>query len=89
MAYGLIVGHMAGRTWAAGADFSLADCAAAPALFYAGIVEPWGEERRELGAYFERLVARPSVARTLAEARPFFDYFPYRELMPARFLEEA
>ena len=89
MAYGLIEGHMAGRSWAAGADFSLADCAAAPALFYAGIVEPWGEERRELGAYFERLVARPSVARTLSEARPFFEYFPYRELMPARFLEEA
>lgn len=89
MAYGLIEGHMAGRNWAAGADFSLADCAAAPALFYAGIVEPWGEERRELGAYFERLVARPSVARTLSEARPFFEYFPYRELMPARFLEEA
>ncbi|MBB3891635.1 glutathione S-transferase [Phenylobacterium haematophilum] len=89
MAYGLIEGHMAGRSWAAGADFSLADCAAAPALFYAGIVEPWGEERRELAAYFERLVARPSVARTLSEARPFFEYFPYRELMPARFLEEA
>ena len=89
MAYGLIEGHMAGRNWAAGADFSLADCAAAPALFYAGIVEPWGEERCELGAYFERLVARPSVARTLSEARPFFEYFPYRELMPARFLEEA
>ena len=68
---------------------ALADCAASPALFYAGIIEPWGEERGELGAYFERLLARPSVARTLAEARPFFDYFPYRELMPARFLEEA
>lgn len=89
MAYGLIDGHMAGRTWAAGEAFSLADCAASPALFYAGIVEPWGEERGELGAYFERLIARPSVARTLAEAQPFFDYFPYRELMPARFLEEA
>ncbi|CAN7220947.1 glutathione S-transferase family protein [Phenylobacterium sp. LjRoot164] len=89
MAYGLIDGHMAGRTWAAGEAFSLADCAAAPALFYAGIVEPWGEERRELDAYFERLLARPSVARTLTEARPFFEYFPYRELMPARFLEEA
>ncbi len=89
MAYGLIEGHMAGRTWAAGEAFSLADCAASPALFYAGIVEPWGEERGELGAYFERLIARPSVARTLAEAQPFFDYFPYRELMPARFLEEA
>ena len=73
----------------AGEAFSLADCAATPALFYAGIVAPWGEEQGALGAYFERLVARPSVARTLAEARPFFDYFPYRELMPARFLEEA
>ena len=89
MAYGLIDGHMAGRTWAAGEAFSLADCAAAPALFYAGIVEPWGEEQSELAAYFERLLARPSVARTLTEARPFFEYFPYRELMPARFLEEA
>lgn len=86
MAYGLIDGHMAGRTWAAGEAFSLADCAATPALFYAGIVEPWGDERRELGAYFERLLARPSVARALDEARPFFQYFPYRELMPARFL---
>ena len=89
MAYDLIDGHMAGRTWAAGEAFSLADCAATPALFYAGIIAPWGEERGALAAYFERLVARPSVARTLAEARPFFDYFPYRELMPARFLEEA
>ena len=89
MAYGLIDGHMAGRSWAAGEAFSLADCAATPALFYAGIVAPWGEEQGALGAYFERLVARPSVARTLSEARPFFEYFPYRELMPARFLEEA
>ena len=89
MAYGLIDGHMAERTWAAGEAFSLADCAATPALFYAGIVAPWGEEQGALGAYFERLVARPSVARTLAEARPFFEYFPYRELMPARFLEGA
>ena len=89
MAYGLIDGHMAGRSWAAGEAFSLADCAAAPALFYAGIVAPWGEEQGALAAYFERLVARPSVARTLAEARPFFEYFPYRELMPARFLEGA
>ena len=89
MAYDLIDGHMAGRTWAAGEAFSLADCAATPALFYAGIIAPWGEERGALAAYFERLVARPSVARTLAEARPFFEYFPYRELMPARFLEGA
>ena len=87
MAYDLIDGHMAGRTWAAGEAFSLADCAAAPALFYAGIVEPWGEDQGGLDGYFERLLARPSVARTLKEAQPFFDYFPYRERMPARFLQ--
>lgn len=87
MAYRMIDRHMAGRTWAAGEAFSLADCAAAPALFYAGIIAPWGEEQVELAGYFERLVARPSVARSIDEARPFFDYFPYRELMPARFLE--
>lgn len=89
MAYAMVDRHMVGRTWAAGELFSLADCAAAPALFYAGIVVPWGDQRTMLAAYFERLLARPSVARTLAEARPFFEYFPYRELMPARFLEEA
>ena len=89
VAYAMADRQAAKAPWAAGDTFSLADCAAAPALFYAGIIAPWGEEQRALGAYFERLVARPSVARTLAEAQPFFDYFPYRELMPARFLEEA
>lgn len=85
-AYGMVERHMAERTWAAGESFSIADCAASPALFYAGILEPFPPANRNLAAYFERLLERPSYARTLAEARPYFDLFPFREAMPARFL---
>lgn len=84
-AYGMIETRMAERTWVAGEDFSLADCAAAPALFYAGIVAPFPAGHVNLAAYFERLVARPSFARVLTEARPYFGMFPFRDDMPARF----
>jgi glutathione S-transferase len=83
-AYAMIEAHLDGRTWAAGDDFSMADCAAAPALFFAGILEPFGEHDR-LSAYFERLLARPSYARALAEAQPHFLNFPYYDDMPERF----
>lgn len=86
-AYGMIDRNMADKTWAAGADFTIADCAAAPALFYAGIIFPFPTTHKNLGAYFERLLARPSVARVIREARPFFQYFPFKELMPQRFLD--
>jgi glutathione S-transferase len=67
--------------------FGIADCAAAPALFYALIVEPRSAaEHPRLLAYFERLVARPSFQRVLDEARPWFGNFPLREAIPARFL---
>jgi glutathione S-transferase len=85
-AYDMIERHMAGKTWAVGESFSIADCAAAPALFYAGIVEPFSEARPNVAAYFERLLKRPSFARTLAEARPYFHMFPFKDEMPARFL---
>lgn len=88
-AYEMLERQLAGHEWAVGDGFSLADCAAAPALFYASIVEPFGNGRPALGAYFERLLARPSVFRTIAEARPYFGNFPYREAMPARFLLDA
>ncbi|KRD77243.1 glutathione S-transferase family protein [Lysobacter sp. Root983] len=88
IAYGMVERRMAGRVWAAGDSFGLADCAAAPALFYAGIVSPFGEAYPQLGAYFERLLQRPSYARVLNEARPYFTLFPYYERMPARFLAE-
>ncbi len=86
-AYGMIERQVTGRTWAAGEELSIADCAAAPALFFAQIVAPApAASHPQLGAYFERLVARPSVRRVLDEARPYFRYFPFRDAIPARFL---
>jgi glutathione S-transferase len=87
-AYAMIEDRMAGRTWACGEAFTLADCAALPGLFFAGIVHPFPPSSENLTAYFERLLARPSVRRTLAEARPFFSMFPYRDAMPERFLRD-
>lgn len=72
-----IVESVAGtREWAADDEFGLADCAAMPALFYADKVMPFGDDYPEARALLERLKARPSVARVLAEAEPYFQYFP-------------
>jgi glutathione S-transferase len=84
-AYDLADQRLAGRTWAIGDAFTLADCAAAPALFYADIAHPFSTGHPHLAAYFERLLARPSFARCLVEARPYFVDFPLRDRMPARF----
>ncbi|MES3000519.1 MAG: glutathione S-transferase family protein [Pseudomonadota bacterium] len=86
MAYEPIEQRLEGRTWACGDAFTMADCAAAPALFYASTLVPFPAANTRLAAYFERLVQRPSVARTLEEAKPFFQYYPFREALPARFL---
>jgi glutathione S-transferase len=67
---------MAGREWAAGDAFSLADCAAAPALFYADWTHPIGETFANVRAYRRRLLARPSFARAVDEARPYRPLFP-------------
>jgi glutathione S-transferase len=67
--------HMEGREWAAG-GFSLADCATGPALFYADWVHPIPERHAALRAYRARLLARPSIARAVEEARPFRANFP-------------
>ena len=75
LAYDMIETRMAGRTWAAGDGFSLADCAAAPALFYADGRVPIGD-RPNVRAYLERLKARPSYARALKEAEPYFHMVP-------------
>ena len=76
LAYGWLEGHLADRTWAAGAAFSLADCAAAPALFYADWTHPIAERYPVLRAYRARLLARPSFARAVDEARPYRPLFP-------------
>ena len=62
--------------WAVGAAFTLADCAAAPALFYSDWIEPIGERRPRLAAYRARLLAHPAVSRAVEEARPYRHYFP-------------
>ena len=67
---------MATREWAAGNRFSLADCAAAPFLFYADWTQPIGDAHRNVIAYRRRLLARPSFARAVDEARPYRHYFP-------------
>jgi glutathione S-transferase len=74
--YAMIEQQMATGTWAMGEAFGLADCAAAPCLFYGNLVEPFGNGHRNLSAYFERLKARPSFARVLQEAEPYFKMFP-------------
>ena len=74
--YDMIEQQMAGGRWAMGEAFGLADCAALPALFYGNVVEPLGERHGNAAAYLERLKARPSVARVLTEAEPYFKLFP-------------
>ena len=62
--------------WAVGENFTLADCAAAPALFYADKVMPFAASHPSAAAYLERLKRRPSFARVLEEAKPYFELFP-------------
>jgi len=73
--YDIFESQLTGSEWAMGPEFGLVDCAAAPPLFYCSQVERFGE-RKKLTAYFERLKARPSFARVLKEAEPYFAMFP-------------
>jgi glutathione S-transferase len=75
-AYPVVEMQLAGGTWLCGDAFGLADCAAAPALYYANKVQPLGDEHAATKGYLERLKARPSFARVLEEAEPFFRFFP-------------
>ncbi|HUS23630.1 MAG TPA: glutathione S-transferase family protein [Candidatus Binatia bacterium] len=75
-AYRWLDGRLAGREWAAGREFTLADCAAAPSLFYADWVHPVPETLPALRACRARLLQRPSFARCVDEARPYRDFFP-------------
>jgi glutathione S-transferase len=75
-AYEWLEARMADRQWAAGENFSLADCAAAPSLFYADWSHPLGDRFPSVSAYRGRLLARPSFARAVDEARPYRKYFP-------------
>jgi len=75
--YGIVDSEMAAHapTWAIGEAFTLADCAAAPPLFFANKLVPFAQHKH-LSAYFDRLSKRPSVARAFSEAEPFLKFFP-------------
>ncbi len=75
-AYAWLEARLAGKTWAAGEDFTMADCAAAPSLFYADWTHRISEDFPLLRAYRARLLARPSFARAVDEARPYRKNFP-------------
>jgi glutathione S-transferase len=76
-AYAVLEEQLAGRPWTAGAAFGLADCAAAPALFYARVVHRWDEEQHaNITRYYRELATRPSFARVIDEARAYRDLFP-------------
>lgn len=87
--YGMLDRQLENRTWLASPEFSLADCAAAPALFYASTLEPFPDDRTHLNAYFDRLMNRPSVQRVIDEARPYFSLFPFAQDIPQRFRQRT
>ena len=80
-AYALIEAQLgrSGGPWITGAAFTLADCAAVPALFYATSIEPLTSPHTRLADYFARLLQRPSVWRTLDEARPYLSMYPFHD----------
>lgn len=88
MAYAMVEQQLRdGRDWIAGEHFSVADCAATPSLFYASTLVPFADNPH-LHAYFERLVMRPAAKRVFSEARPWLQYYPFAEAVPARFLAD-
>jgi glutathione S-transferase len=75
-AYGMIDADMATKIWAMGDAFTMADCAAAPSLFYANLVMPFADAHKNVAGYFNRLMERPSFARAVKEAQPYIHMFP-------------
>ena len=76
IAYDWLEANLPDSEWAAGDRFTLADCAAAPALFYADWVDEIGDKRPRLKAYRARLLAHPAVSKSVEGARPYRTYFP-------------
>jgi glutathione S-transferase len=72
----MIDAEMAGKTWAMGDEFTLADCAAAPPLFYIDKMFPLSGTHKNAAGYLRRLLDRPSYARAIEEAKPYFSMLP-------------
>ena len=85
-AYAMLDQRLSGRTFVAGDAFSMADCAAVPALFYVDAVHPYRTRYPVLAAYSERLLSRPSAQRVIREAQPWLQYFPFVEALDPRFV---
>ena len=88
-AYELLEKRMRSRHWVTGDSFTMADCAALPALFYSAAAQPFLPAHPHLTRYFERLLTRPSVQCTIDGARPYFHLFPLREALDPRFTRSA
>lgn len=88
-AYAFLERRLDGRRWVVGDTFSMADCAAAPALFYAVTYVPLEPHQVHLAAYFDRLMDHPPVARTIDQARPWFQHYPGRAGLARRFSDPA
>jgi glutathione S-transferase len=76
IAYGILEKELANITWATGDRYTMADCAASPALFYANLSVPLGAEHSNVSRYLDRLMNRPSFARAVEEAKPYFSLRP-------------
>ena len=88
-AYAMIDCQLEGRTWITGDVFTMADCAAAPALFYAVTYVALPAQHARLSAYVERLLDHPSVKATIENARPWFKFYPGRAGLARRFFDPA
>jgi glutathione S-transferase len=75
-ALGMLEEDIAAKTWAMGEDFTMADCAAAPTLFYTNMIVPLAGTYKNTAAYLDRLMKRPSYARALKEAEPYLAMVP-------------
>ena len=78
-ALGILERKLPAKAWAMGDRFTMADCAAAPALFYANLALPFDKDYPQVGAYLHRLMQRPSFARCIKEAKPYRHFFPIKE----------
>jgi glutathione S-transferase len=89
VAYDLLEARLADRRWLGDDAFTMADCAAMPALFYSAAVREFEPGRPALAAYFRRLLERPAIARVLREAAPWLQHFPLIETLPADYRPRA
>lgn len=78
-AYDILEDKLQGKTWLVGENFSMADIAACPSLFYGNMVEPFLTQHANLKNYLERLQQRPVFARVIQEAKPYFQFIPFKK----------